>query len=151
MKNPHFLIVDDNETARKATARLVEHCTGCPVECCGSGEEALRIFAVGPDEFACVVTDLEMPGMDGLELASRLQAVAPEVKMLLVTGSPGVLDGTEIRGRGFECMLAKPFDLATIREALGRVLPLPHNPPLRPQGNAASFFQRPGGILHAAA
>jgi CheY-like chemotaxis protein len=93
--------------------------------------------------------------MDGLELGSRLRALAPEVKLLLVTGSPGALEGTDIHGRGFECMLAKPYDLATIREALRRVSPLLNNSPMRPpaghSGSAASFFERSRGILRAVA
>ena len=89
---------------------------GCTVESCGSGEEALRIFQDKPGAFACVVTDFEMLAMDGLELGGRLRAMDPEVKMVLITGNPGALAGIDIRRHGFDCMLAKPFTLATIRE-----------------------------------
>ncbi len=153
MKN-HFLIVDDDALVRRATARLVEHVTGCEVECCASGEEALKVLKNEPDAFACVVTDFEMPGMNGLELGSRLHAVAPEVRMLLVTGSPGAVDGADARRRGFDGLLAKPFDLAIMKEALLRVLPPLNNSPVSRSHDlnksGASFFERLPGTLRAA-
>lgn len=150
MKN-HFLIVDDDALVCRATARLIEHVTGCEVECCGSGEEALRVIKEGAGEFACVITDLQMPGMSGLELGSRLRAFAPGVRMLLVTGSPGVLDGEDVQQRGFDAVLAKPFDLAAIGAALRSILPsLDNAPSVRPHGpGGASFFERTRGNLHA--
>jgi CheY-like chemotaxis protein len=122
MKN-QFLIVDDDALVCRATARMVEHCTGCEAVCCSGGGEALRVFQGGPGAFACVVTDFEMPGMNGLELGDRLRALAPGVKMLLVTGSPGALNGTDVTQHGFDCILAKPFDLAAMDDALRRMLP----------------------------
>jgi CheY-like chemotaxis protein len=152
MKN-HILVVDDDALVCRATARLVEHVTGCATECCGSGDEALRVFQARPDEFACVVTDFNMPGMNGLELGDSLRALAPGLRMLLVTGSPGALDGAEVKQRGFDCLLAKPFDLAAIKDALRGILPLADSGPAGPAhnspGDGALFFERLRGTLHA--
>ena len=115
----HCLIVDDNALVRETTACLVKHIARCPVRCCSGGEEALRLFADDPEAYTCVVTDFNMPGIDGLELGRRLRAIAPDVKLLLATGTPGALDGVDVRGRGFDRVLAKPFDMRLLREALG--------------------------------
>lgn len=152
MKN-HFLIVDDDALVCRATARMVEHVTGCAVEYCRSGGEALRIFQTAPGAFTRVVTDFDMPGMNGLELADRLRALAPGVRMLLVTGCPGALNGTDVKQHGFDGVLAKPFDLAAIEEALKRMEPLSSdvsaNPPSEAPAGGASSFEGMHGVLHA--
>lgn len=147
MKNK-FLIVDDDPLVCRATARLVEHVAGRPVECCGSGAEALGLFAADPAAFVCVITDYEMPGMNGLELGRRLRALAPGVRMLLMTGRPGVLNGTDVTQPGFDCVLAKPFDLARMEEALRPVLPVLNDSPSPRRGHPAggAMFSGPCGI-----
>ena len=123
MSVTRILVVDDNALVCMATARLVEHVTGCPAQCCSSGEEALRIFKDARGDFTCVISDLDMPGMNGLQLGSTLRAEAPGLKLLFMTGNPGALEWADISGHGFDCMLAKPFDMAIIGETLRRLLP----------------------------
>lgn len=128
MKNK-ILVVDDDPLVLDVSVRLVEHASGCAVERCAGAAEALRVFSADPAAFACVVTDLDMPGMNGLELGRRLRALAPGLRMFLATGNPRALDFTGVKQIGFECVLAKPLGLATIGEALLPVLPVLNNPP----------------------
>ena len=152
MKNC-FMIVDDNALVCRATALLVGYASGCPVQCCGNGDEALCALKNDPGAFACVITDFDMPGMNGLELGGHLRALAPDTKLLLMTGTPGALDDADIRRHGFECMLAKPFDLAAVKEVLRRILPEFNNSPAcgsrDPYGRGISFFEGSHGIRHA--
>ena len=59
-----------------------------------------RIQGPAPGAFDFVITDLEMPGLDGIELGRQLRAFSPTTKILLATGS-GILTATEAVERGF--------------------------------------------------
>ena len=122
MKN-QCLLVDDNALVLETTACLVKHITGLPVRCCGSGEEAIRIFEESPESFACVITDFNMPGINGLELGGYLHEIAPGAKLLLVTGNPGAVDEQDLSRCGFVGLLPKPYSLTLLREALAAILP----------------------------
>ena len=126
MKN-QCMIVDDNAMVRETTAMLVKHIAGCPVRCCGDAEEALLAFRQEPDAYGCVITDFNMPGMNGLELGGLLRAIAPEVKMLLVTGNPGAVEESELNENGFHALLPKPFNMSLLRDAIRSFFPLPGN------------------------
>lgn len=120
--NYHCLIVDDNPQVRETIARLVEHITGCPTRSCSNGSEALQVFGNEPERYACVVTDLNMPGIDGLNLGKLLRELAPSVKLVLITANAGTLNGDSVRESGFSCVLQKPFTLHSLRDALRSVL-----------------------------
>ncbi len=112
-----WMIVDDN---RDILAMLQAGLTPLHpggVECFDSPHTALAAFAVAADEYEMVITDFEMPGMDGIELCRRLQALAPELKVLLATGS-GFFTETAARHAGFSALLNKPFPLSELKHAL---------------------------------
>jgi len=122
MKNT-CMIVDDNAMVRETTAMLIKHIAACPVRCCSDAAEALRVFGEEPEAFWCVITDLNMPGMNGLELGRLLRVMAPDVKMLLITGNPGAVDDGELCDSGFHRLLAKPFNLSLLGDALRSFFP----------------------------
>jgi len=142
MKN-HCLIVDDNELVRNATVSLLNSLAQCTVHCCGSGEEALGVFEGNPDAFACVITDLNMPGIDGLELGRRLHALSPGVKLVLMTGNTGSLNGVDTDKLGFHRVLEKPFGIELFREALSFLA--------LAQGGGAPLFEKSRKIIREAA
>ena len=65
--------MDDSLVIREMERRLLED-AGFTVTTCGTGEEALA--RLGQESFDCLVTDIEMPGMDGLTLTRALRGVA---------------------------------------------------------------------------
>jgi CheY-like chemotaxis protein len=112
-----WMIVDDNPDVLAVRQAILAHLTRADVECFVTSAEALAAFASHPDSFEYVVTDLEMPGMDGLELLRHLHAVSPNAKVLLTTGGE-LLTGTEARQKGFCGLLRKPFSVETLRHLL---------------------------------
>ena len=79
----NILVVDDEPLVRLGTAEMLRD-EGYEVEEADSAETAL---ALGPfDRFDCVVTDYLMPGLNGVELARRLQATRPALPILLLSG-----------------------------------------------------------------
>lgn len=105
------LLVDDEELVRTATAELVRD-IGHRVEEAASGAEGLALLQRGLAVDA-IVTDYLMPGMNGGELARRIEEIFPEIPLLLVTGYTGPTDDVLHLPR-----LAKPFGRAEMARAL---------------------------------
>ena len=108
------LLVEDDEQMRSSTAQALE-LAGFAVEPLASGEEALAL--AGPGFAGAVVSDLRMPGMDGMTLLGRLHEIDPEIPVILVTGHAEVPLAVEaIRGGAYD-FIEKPFvvqELATV-------------------------------------
>ena len=108
-----WMVVDDNEGVLELLASLLEALGVAEVQRCHSGTEALDAFARTPDQFQFVITDLDMPGMNGIELCRRMHALAPGLKIVLATGS-SVANEAGARQCGFCGLLAKPFPAAAL-------------------------------------
>lgn len=81
------LVVDDEPVVRAFVARILT-LAGMEVAVAASGREALRLVADGRLRPAVVVTDIEMPEMTGIELAARLLALRPAIRIVMMTGDP---------------------------------------------------------------
>jgi CheY-like chemotaxis protein len=112
-----ILLVDDEPGVRFALTEVL--CDrGYRVICASSGAQALTLL----DGVDVVVTDLSMPGMDGLELVSRIAAHAPALPVLLLTAQGSERMGRIASSRGACGCLSKPFDIDEIARAIERVL-----------------------------
>jgi DNA-binding NtrC family response regulator len=111
------MIVDNDENILSLMHNLVARISDTDIEYFISPHEALAAFEATPESFELVITDLEMPGMDGIELGRQLRTLSPAIKILLATGS-GILTGAEAVERGFCGLLCKPFLSAALRNAL---------------------------------
>lgn len=87
-----ILCVDDNEQALAVRKFLLETRGGYRVVAAASGRDALDKFRHGGVDL--VVSDLVMPGMDGNELVRRMKEIAPEIPMILISGSVKTFDHT---------------------------------------------------------
>ena len=114
---PRWMIVDDNPDILTLVRDIVAHFNDVDVECFNSPQAALAAFESEPESFEFVITDLEMPEMNGLELSRRLRAFAPSLKILLSTGSE-IISDEEAAEKGFCGLLRKPFPFAALQRAL---------------------------------
>jgi CheY-like chemotaxis protein len=103
-----WMVVDDNEELLLLMKLLLEQIHGDAVDCFNSPTAALKAFASAPDAYEVVITDFEMPGIDGIEPCRRLHAMAQSVKIFLATGS-GFFTETAAAHAGFLGLLNKPF------------------------------------------
>ena len=109
-----ILLVDDDAGMRHSTAQALE-LAGFAVEPLASAEEALAL--AGPGFNGVVVSDIRMPGMDGMTLLARLHETDPEIPVILVTGHAEVQLAVEAMRRGAYDFIEKPFvvqELATV-------------------------------------
>jgi CheY-like chemotaxis protein len=115
-----WMVVDDDAGVLEFLARLLKSLNLADVRCFRTAVHALRAFEAQPDHYRFVVTDLVMPGMDGIEFCRRLRSISPRLKILLSTGS-GLITDEEARRIGFCGLLPKPFPVATLCRAVGAV------------------------------
>ena len=119
-----ILIVDDDPEDR-LLVRTILHKNGFRVEEARDGQEALALLGSGEDH-SLVVLDLEMPGLDGREVLSRVRSSGETMALpvIVLTGSPDPEDEYRLMEGGADDYLRKPLDpprfIARIRAALRR-------------------------------
>jgi len=127
IEKPLVAIVDDDESHRRATHSLLR-AAGFATAAFSDAESFLASAA--HTSTACLVTDMKMPGMSGLDLCEALAASGDAIPTVLVTAYSKEVTHARARKAGINCCLIKPFAaeqlLACIREALAT--PRPRRP-----------------------
>ncbi len=103
-----ILVVDDEALIRALVARALAH-AGFDVATAASGKEALRLVAEGRVVPAVLVTDIEMPEMNGVELAARLLAMRPAIRVVMMTGDPDRAESARRHPSIVDAVALKPF------------------------------------------
>jgi CheY-like chemotaxis protein len=116
---PAVLIVDDNVRLASTVAAFMEM-QGFRAHPAHSAEEAL--LAAQQVHFDLVLLDINMPGMDGLEVCHRLLATSPGIRVLMVTGRDSEEDPLRAAAVGARGLLTKPISLASLRDEMLRAL-----------------------------
>ena len=118
---PHILIAEDEDSMRSLVARAIAM-DGHEIVTAQDGAEALEILTRADGGFDLLLTDIQMPVMDGIALALAAARDHPAVTILLMTG---YADQRE-RAHGLDALihdvLTKPFSLATMRAAVNEAL-----------------------------
>jgi two-component system cell cycle sensor histidine kinase/response regulator CckA len=111
------LLVEDEEGIREVTAMLLSH-LNYSVICAACGADAIEKFKKHQGSVDVLLTDVVMPGMNGLKLAETLGAIDPDLKIIIMSGYPGG-DGSEKTDVPF---LQKPFTSDKLAMALHKVM-----------------------------
>src|SRR5882724_13074169 len=115
------LIVDDDEQSLRAVRALLA-AFGFKSICASSGAEAMQLLQKHTSEIDCVLTDLYMPGVSGMDLLMHVRQATPELPVVVVTGNADVPSAvTAIREGAFDFQL-KPLSSETLTLALGRAI-----------------------------
>ena len=118
---PLVAIVDDDKSIRNATSDLLKAAGFTP-----AAFEDAESFLEWPTRagVACLVADMRMPGMSGLELYEALIAAGHAIPTVIITAHPEETTQSRARAAGICCYLSKPFSpedlLACVGEALAR-------------------------------
>ncbi|HXV60583.1 MAG TPA: sigma-54 dependent transcriptional regulator [Vicinamibacteria bacterium] len=113
------LIVDDDASFRRVVEYSLQE-ERYETSSFGDAREALQAFL--ETEFSVVITDMRMPGLSGLDLLARMQAVAPEVPIVVVTGHPEVDNAVEAMREGAFDYLQKPMNRDELKLVVRRAL-----------------------------
>jgi len=112
-------VVDDDEAVRSSLKWLIES-AGFGVETWGTAQEFLSAF--NPNRHGCIVLDIRLPGMSGLELQQKLSGSGVQMPVIIITGHGDVPTAVRAMKNGAVELLEKPINdavlLGKIREAL---------------------------------
>jgi len=114
-----ILVVDDSKTIRDLLSSFLSF-MGFHVAVASNGNEGLHLFLT--NSFDLVLSDVQMPGMDGWTLAFHIKDKSPDTPILLVTGEEkeGIME--KLKGSCVESVLFKPFRLEDIQEMVQKML-----------------------------
>lgn len=115
MSDPSIIYVVDDDPAVLHSTRFLFESQGHRVETFASGRDLLAAYPVPRP--SCVLIDHIMPGMDGLEVASRLRGLDARVPVVLVTGHPDPRIRIAAWGAGVP-LIEKPFAYEVFRTTL---------------------------------
>jgi FixJ family two-component response regulator len=110
-----IVIVDDDKSVQTALQDLIES-EGLSTLCFGSAEEFLNSGA--QDEAGCLIADIRMPGMSGIELQAKLKADRCRIPIIFITAHGDAKMRIQAMRDGAVEFLTKPFDNAVLLETV---------------------------------
>ena len=136
------MLVEDDQNALEGLAHILRD-EGYAVQAVSDGETALE--EIGQDEYDVLLTDLKLPGIDGLELYREVKGISPDITTIVVTAFGTVKTAVDAMKEGVYDYVTKPIDvdelLIIIRNALNRQELLRENIMLRDQVQKAYSFE----------
>lgn len=106
----HILLVDDEPAILQMGRLLLDH-LGYQTSVANSGQQALELIQQSEITVDLVLTDDTMPSMTGHQLATEIKKIAPELPIVLMTGFNRAVNPSQLKQKGFEGILHKPFDM----------------------------------------
>ncbi len=114
-KHPgRVLVIDDEQSARLLLERVLGR-AGHTVTLVENGEQGLEAFARDP--YDLIITDKNLPGIDGLELLRHARLKHPNIQAIVITGFPTPETESGSRDLGVFAYVTKPFGILSILEA----------------------------------
>ncbi len=110
------LLIEDDDLARQTLQSALDR-MGFEVHVAPDGETGLNLFKAFPADV--VITDMVMPGLDGLDVIGKLRAVAPDVTIVAISGGGRLIDAGDCletaSQMGVDRVLQKPFSLFDLK------------------------------------
>jgi len=117
-----ILVVDDELDMLMLLRMIIEDNTVYEVETTNNPSEALKM--VIENEYDLVISDLKMPGMDGLELCDEVRKIDPDLPLIIITAYGSLETADEAMKKGVADFITKPFRKDSILFTMKRVLEL---------------------------
>lgn len=128
-RKPIILYVDDDEEMRAMQKRVLP-LLGVQFDIATDGEDALRKFAAPGSNFSVVLTDFDMPGMNGVDLAQKIKALKPNTIIGLLSGRKyDEREIEELQKEGISYYLYKPFSIQDLERTMQEITEELNNQP----------------------
>ncbi|MEE9565048.1 MAG: response regulator [Candidatus Hydrothermarchaeaceae archaeon] len=114
-----ILVVDDDEQMREGIVEMLTR-EGYTVSDVGSGAEALE--KIKKEDFDVILTDLIMPGIDGMEVLRQTKKLKPAVRVIMITGFGTIENAVEAMKEGASDYVSKPFKINEVQITVKRAL-----------------------------
>ena len=118
--NGETILMDDDEIILTRVIATILNKNGYKVLMANEGAGALALYRERSEEISVVLTDVMMPGMDGVALARELNGFNPKVKIIVSSGYSTESHQIELRALGVPAILKKPYDISQLLTALQR-------------------------------
>jgi DNA-binding NtrC family response regulator len=116
------LVIDDELDMLMLLRMIIEDNTGYEVETTNNPSEGLKLLT--EKHFDLVITDLKMPGMDGMELFDECKDIRPDIPVIIITAYGSLETADEALKKGVADFITKPFRKDSILFTIKRVLEL---------------------------
>lgn len=116
-----ILVIDDEQIMRDGCARILSK-NGCSVLTAENGSVGLAKLQESPKEIDIILLDLMMPGMSGMEVLEKIQALDDTLLIIIITGYATVASAVEAMKKGAYDFIAKPFTPDQLRIIVKRAL-----------------------------
>jgi len=116
----NILLVDDEETIVKMENRVLKR-LGYSITMRTGSVDALEAFKANPDSFDLVITDMNMPNMNGLQLGKEMKKIRPDIPIILCTGFSDQVDKEKSKAFGFNDFVMKPVIMRDIADAIRKI------------------------------
>ncbi|EMS80717.1 PAS domain S-box protein [Desulfotignum phosphitoxidans] len=117
----HILLVDDEKSIVHLEKQMLER-LGYQTSVYTSSRDALAAFKTEPPRFDLVITDMNMPDMNGMQLATQLNAIRPDIPIILCTGFSERIDNKKAKTIGIRGLLMKPAGMKDFAQKVQEVL-----------------------------
>ncbi|HLZ26478.1 MAG TPA: response regulator [Chloroflexota bacterium] len=121
LKGARILVADD-EPGLVAIVRQFMERSGASVAVANGGRSAVEAVQAAGSKFDVVITDLDMPDVDGWAVAAAVKAHQPSTHVVMLTGWAGEIAPEDFRSRGVDVVLGKPCSRAELEGAIGNLL-----------------------------
>ena len=119
MQSSRILIVEDDNKMREALMQIMAR-EKYEVTTAASGEEALKIFK--NQHFDLVISDLKLPGIDGMEVLNAIHAFRPETGIIIITAYDDPANRLVGKLQGVHSYLIKPFSADEIERTVSQAI-----------------------------
>lgn len=117
-----ILVIDDEVDMLMLLRMIIEDNTDYDVETTNSPTEGIKMFR--EEDYDLVITDLKMPGLDGMDIFDEFKGLKPEVPVIMITAYGSIETADEALRKGIAEFITKPFRKDSILFTIRRVLEL---------------------------
>ena len=116
-----ILLIDDEPMVTDICEMMIRR-LGHKVLKAHSGSEGIKIFMASKTRIDLIISDFNMPGMNGQEVVNTLRIMGHRVKVLLSSGGLSAAEEEKVIGNGFSGFLRKPYSMTTLSNKMAEIL-----------------------------
>ena len=116
-----ILLIDDEEMVINISEMMLKR-LGYRVLKAHSGYEGLQQFEENKSEIDLIISDLEMPKMNGKEVMDKIREINPQIKVMLSSGALTDADEKNVINKGFNGFIKKPYNLNTLYKKMAEII-----------------------------
>ena len=117
-----ILVIDDEPDMLMLLRMMIEENTDYEVQTTNNPSEGIKLFS--EKDYDLAITDLKMPGLDGIELFDEFKSIKPDIPVVMITAYGSTETADEAMKKGIADFITKPFRKDTILFTINRALEL---------------------------